>query len=149
MDFISSLFGGGDSGGSSGLTMDPNVGGYPKPTGGTPPIFPTGDSGGAWWMPLLIGGGATLASKLLNMGTDSDIEKYQKMLGGGTKTAMKVGNQLIKSAAAGKLTDPQQATVDQMKAARNAKWNQYLSSLGIPVSSSQVQASNLVDTQAA
>jgi hypothetical protein len=89
-----------------------------------------------------------LASRLMGAGDQKNIDKMTKNLKTGSNIGTDAGKLMVDRASQGKLTDPQQATVDRMKDTQNARWAQYMSSLGIPVSSSMVQAQNLVDTQA-
>ena len=98
--------------------------------------------------PLLIGGGSMLASKLLGRGMDKDITRAEKNIRGGANTASAAGQAMIDRASKGQLTDAQQARVDRMKAEQNAQWNQRFASMGIPMSTMQSQATNLVNTQA-
>ncbi len=134
--------GGGDSGG--GIEASPNT-----PQAGT--VFaPTEGKGGGGDLltSLILGVGGPLISKLMGGGNDSmmngALSNLQKSSNVGTNTGLK----LIRRAGAGKLTDPQQAQVDSMKAEQNARWGQYLASLGIPVSTAMVQGQNEVDLKA-
>jgi hypothetical protein len=134
-DFISSLFGG-----DSSSTPAPST---PAPSGGS--------SGGGVMdllMPALLGGGSMLASKLLGRGYEKDINKATKNIRTGANTATNQGNALVNAAAAGKLTPAQQAAVDQMKTEQNARNAQYLASLGIPVSTANVEMQNKTDQDA-
>lgn len=126
---------------------DPQTG-KPNPGGGVWPGGGTAGGGDNWWLPLLLGGGATIASKLINRGTDKDIARANKALRAGTDVASGAGKTMVDRASRGELTDPQKASVDRMKAEQNAQWNQYLSNLGIPVSTAKVQGANLVEANA-
>jgi hypothetical protein len=148
-DLIGSLFGGGNSStpAISGATTPPQI---PVGSGGGG-FAPTGNSGGGimdFLMPALLGGGSMLASKLIGGGNDKNINKMTKNLSTNANTASGAGQAMINAASAGKLTDPQQASVDQMKREQNARSQQYLAGLGIPVSTAQVEMSNKTDQDA-
>jgi hypothetical protein len=130
--------------------------GFEDLLGGLTSMFPTGgggDTGGgtAGANPLasiLLGVGAPLISKLMGAKEDKQIDKATKNQTTIANTGTSIGEQLLKRAAAGQLTDPQQAQVDAMKREQNARNQQYLASLGIPVSTAQTEMSNQVDQNA-
>lgn len=141
-DFFSSLgglFGGSDSGGipegqtAQGGTNIPQAGAPGGQQGGGNPL-----------MSLILGVGAPLLSRLMGDPSAGALKNLTK----GSNVGTNVGTQLIKRASQGKLTDPQQASVDAMKAQEMARWNQYLAGLGIPVSTAMVQGQNEVDMKA-
>jgi hypothetical protein len=142
-DFISSigsLFGGGGGADTSNPPFAPTQ---------TPPTVPQpGGGGGNILTSLLLGVGAPLISRLMGGGETKMIDQSMKNLSGIGKTVMPAGKRLIGRASKGELTDPQQAMVERMKAEQNARNAQYLSNLGIPVSSAMVQGQNLVDENA-
>lgn len=137
MDMLGGLLGGGGG--------DPAGGAV----GGTPPITGEGGpgTGGGDMMssilPLLIGGGGALAS-ILGGGPPKKATQAENR----ARDISAQGEEMVKRAAAGQLTAPQQATVDKYKAEETAKWRQYMAQLGIPVSSSEVQGQGVVDAQA-
>jgi hypothetical protein len=141
---IMGMFGGG--GGGGGLVPQQPA---PQIPGTTPPTFPIpgGGGGGNILGSLIMGVGAPLISRLIGGGDGGEETAMQRLMGIG-KTGAQAGKTMVKRASRGELTDPQQAMVDRMKAEQNARWAQHMSNLGIPVSSSMVQAQNLVDTQA-
>lgn len=136
---LANIFGGGDSS----ATSTP----APAPTAQAP-----ADSGGfdfgKMLGPLLLGGGSMLASKLLGRGMDKDISRAEKNVRRGSDIASRAGETMVDRASRGELTDPQRARVERMKAEQNAQWNQRFAQMGIPVSTMQSQATNLVTTQA-
>lgn len=144
-DLLSGIFGGGESPSASKGIMPGDLPTSPRDSSG-------GDSGGfdfgKMLGPLLIGGGSMLASKLLGSGMDKDITKATKNIRRGGDTASAAGQAMVDRASKGQLTDPQQARVDRMKAEQNAQWSQRFAQMGIPVSTMQSQATNLVTTQA-
>jgi hypothetical protein len=97
---------------------------------------------------ILLGVGAPLISKLMGQSTEKQITGAEKNLKTAGNTGTSIGEQLLKRAAAGQLTDPQQAQVDTMKREQNARNSQYLASLGIPVSTANVEMQNQTDQQA-
>ena len=99
-------------------------------------------------MPALLGGGSMLASRLIGGANDKNINKMTKNLSSNANTSSGAGRAMIDAASAGKLTDPQQAAVDAMKREQNARNQQYLAQLGIPVSTAQVEMTNKVDQDA-
>jgi len=123
---------GGSGGGQSNMTQDPNAGGA-----GANPL-----------MSILLGVGAPILSQLMGKGEQKQIDKATKNQQTIANTGTSIGEQLLKRAAAGQLTDPQQAQVDAMKREQNARNAQYLSSLGIPVSSAMIQGQNQIDQNA-
>src|SRR5262245_45492390 len=147
------IFGGDDSGGGLSGLLNFFTGGGGGGGGGSPAPaqFAEQPQQKSWsdiFLPAALGGGAGLLGMLLNRGANKDIKSATKDISGISRTTIPAGRQMVERAAAGKLTDVQQAAVDRMKAEQMAKWNQYLSGLGIPMSSSQVQAANLVESQA-
>jgi hypothetical protein len=100
--------------------------------------------GGDLLSSILLGVGAPLLSRLL----PDPGAKAQKNLGTVSNEGTNIGKALMDRAAAGKLTDPQQAQVDAMKKEQNARNAQYLASLGIPVSTANVQMQGNVDANA-
>ena len=124
------------------------IGGGPGPASGG---GGTGGGGEATANPLasiLLGVGAPLISKLMGSSEDKAINKATKNQQRISNTSTDIGTQLLQRAAAGQLTDPQQAQVDAMKKEQNAHNAQYLAGLGIPVSSSNAQYQNQVETNA-
>lgn len=97
---------------------------------------------------ILLGVGAPLISKLMGASTEKQISGAEKNLKTAGNTGTSIGEQLLKRASAGQLTDPQQAQVDKMKREQNARANQYLAGLGIPVSTAMVQSQNQIDQNA-
>lgn len=97
---------------------------------------------------ILLGVGAPLLSQLMGRSTEKQITGAEKRMETAGKTGTSIGEELMKRAAAGKLTDPQQAQVDAMKREQNARASQYLSGLGIPVSTAMVQSQNQIDQNA-
>jgi hypothetical protein len=145
MGSLMGLFGGG--GGSPSPMAQPQQPPTP-PLGGTPPFMPQpGGGGGNILGSLIMGVGAPLISRLIGGGDGGEETAMRRLMSAG-KTGAQAGKTMVKRASRGELTDPQQAAVDRMKAEQNARWAQHMSNLGIPVSSSMVQAQNLVDTQA-
>lgn len=134
---IGSFFGGGSSGA-------PAAGGGGGATTAVAPEPQGGFDWGKLMMPILTGGAGMLASKLLGTNTS----KLQKQAASGNKTALNVGEQMVKDAAAGKMTPAQQAAVDKMKTEQNARANQYFANLGIPVSTSMMESQNKVEQDA-
>jgi hypothetical protein len=139
MDFVGDLFSGGGSSnapqqqGQSSNIFAPGPGG------------PSGQPGGGDLLSsLLLGVGAPLLSRLI----PDPGAKAQKNLGTVSNEGTNIGKALMDRAAAGKLTDPQQAQVDAMKKEQNARNAQYLASLGIPVSTANVQMQGNVDANA-
>jgi hypothetical protein len=124
--------GGGGEGAAAGMTQDPNAGGA-----GANPL-----------MSILLGVGAPVLSQLMGRGEQKQIDKATKNTQTAGNLGTSIGEQLLKRATAGQLTDPQQAQVDTMKREQNARNAQYLSSLGIPVSSAMVQGQNQIDQNA-
>lgn len=128
----------------------------PYDSSGQPPasnsFMPTNDSGGSDFtkliMPALLGGGSMLASKLIGGKNDKNIAAMQKNLKGNANTATGAGQAMINAASAGHLTPAQQAAVDEMKRGQNTRNAQYLSNLGIPVSTAQVEMTNKTDQDA-
>jgi hypothetical protein len=121
----------------------------PPTSPGNPPIqAPPQGGGGNLLSSILLGVGAPLISRLMSGDETKMIDKSLGNLSTIGKTAMPAGKRLLGRASKGELTDPQQAMVDRMKAEQNARNAQYLSNLGIPVSSAMVQGQNLVDENA-
>lgn len=136
---LGSIFGGG---GADQAAAPAASGGFaPQPDSG-------GFDFGKMVMPLLLGGGSMLASKLLGRGEQKDIDRATKNIRGSANTAGQAGQTMVDRASQGKLTDPQQARVDRMKAEQNAQYQQAFAKMGIPMSTMAAQATNLVDTQA-
>ena len=131
MGSLSGMFGGGD-------TAQPAAAGMTQPQ----------EAGANPLASILLGVGAPLLSKLMGRSTEKQITGAEKRMETAGKTGTSIGEELLKRAAAGKLTDPQQAQVDVMKREQNARASQYLAGLGIPVSTAMVQSQNQIDQNA-
>ena len=140
MDMLGSLF---SSGGGGQTTDKQGMGGS---TGGL--VEQPQQSSSPWWLPILMGGGGMLASKLIGAGDQKNINKMNKNLKSASNSAIGAGNTMVQRGAAGQLTDPQKAAVEQLKARENATMQQRFAQMGIPMSTMQAQASNQVEMDA-
>lgn len=94
-------------------------------------------------LPSLLGGAGGLIGMFTGQGgaTDKALKKQSQATG----PLQAAGNEALEAYRTGKLTPPQQASVDQYRKAAMAKWRQYFANAGIPVSSSEADINNKVE----
>jgi len=141
----SSVSGGGDAGP---IDLSKPITETDSPFAASFPKIPGADGGAggfdyAKYLPALVSGGAGLIGYLRGQGGETD--KAIKELHGTTGPMQSAGNQALNAYTSGNLTPAQQAAVDQYRKQAMAKWQQYMASAGIPVSSAQADIENKVN----
>src|SRR5262245_25743694 len=115
-DFNIAIFGGDDSGGGRSGLLNFVTGGGSGGCGGraAPARFDEQPQQKSWsdiFLPAALGGVTGLLGMLLNRGANKDIKSATKDIRGISRTTIPAGRQMVERAAAGKLTDVQQAAV--------------------------------------